>query len=68
MQEQRRQQLLQNVDQQQLQAAIQAAVQAAIQGEQVRVTGKKRDDLQQVISLLKDTKLELPLQYINFRD
>jgi hypothetical protein len=43
-------------------------VHAAIQGEQVRVTGKKRDDLQQVISLLKDTKLELPLQYINFRD
>ncbi len=43
-------------------------VQAAIQGEQVRVTGKKRDDLQQVIAMLKDAKLELPLQYINFRD
>ena len=43
-------------------------VQAAIQGEQVRVTGKKRDDLQQVIAMLKDTKLELPLQYTNFRD
>ncbi|WP_455211502.1 YajQ family cyclic di-GMP-binding protein [Kaarinaea lacus] len=43
-------------------------VQAAIQGEQVRVTGKKRDDLQQVISMLKDAKLELPLQYTNFRD
>lgn len=43
-------------------------VQAAIQGEQVRISGKKRDDLQQVIALLKDAKLELPLQYINFRD
>jgi len=43
-------------------------VQAAIQGEQVRVSGKKRDDLQQVIAMLKDTKLELPLQYTNFRD
>ncbi|MDX5150902.1 MAG: DUF520 family protein [Acidiferrobacterales bacterium] len=43
-------------------------VQAAIQGDQVRISGKKRDDLQQVISLLKNAKLELPLQYINFRD
>ena len=43
-------------------------VQAAIQGEKVRVTGKKRDDLQSVISLLKESKLELPLQYDNFRD
>ena len=43
-------------------------VQAAIQGDQVRISGKKRDDLQQVIALLKDAKLELPLQYINFRD
>lgn len=43
-------------------------VQAAIQGEQVRVTGKKRDDLQHIITLLKDAKLELPLQYNNFRD
>lgn len=43
-------------------------VQSAIQGEQVRVTGKKRDDLQQVIAMLKDAKLDLPLQYINFRD
>jgi uncharacterized protein YajQ (UPF0234 family) len=43
-------------------------VQAAIQGEQVRVTGKKRDDLQQVIAMLKEAKLELPLQYTNFRD
>ena len=43
-------------------------VQAAIQGEQVRITGKKRDDLQQVIAMLKEAKLGLPLQYINFRD
>ena len=43
-------------------------VQAAIQGEQVRVTGKKRDDLQDVIAMLKEQKLELPLQYNNFRD
>lgn len=43
-------------------------VQAAIQGEQVRVTGKKRDDLQQTIAMLKEQNLELPLQYTNFRD
>lgn len=44
-------------------------VQASIQGDTVRVTGKKRDDLQQVIALLKgETKIELPLQYTNFRD
>lgn len=43
-------------------------VQAAIQGEKVRVTGKKRDDLQQVIAMLKEAKLDLPLQYDNFRD
>jgi len=43
-------------------------VQAAIQGEKVRVTGKKRDDLQSVISLLKESQLGLPLQFDNFRD
>ena len=43
-------------------------VQAAIQGDKVRVSGKKRDDLQQVIAMLKEAKLELPLQYTNFRD
>jgi uncharacterized protein YajQ (UPF0234 family) len=43
-------------------------VQASIQGDQVRVSGKKRDDLQSVISLLKNAKLQLPLQYENFRD
>ena len=43
-------------------------VQASIQGDQVRVTGKKRDDLQAVIAALKKQELGLPLQYINFRD
>ena len=43
-------------------------VQASIQGEQVRVTGKKRDDLQQVMAMLKGADLEMPLQYNNFRD
>lgn len=43
-------------------------VQAQIQGDQVRVSGKKRDDLQQVISLLRDADYGLPLQFINFRD
>ena len=43
-------------------------VQTAIQGDKLRVSGKKRDDLQSVISLLKDTDIDLPLQYENFRD
>jgi cyclic-di-GMP-binding protein len=43
-------------------------VQASIQGEKVRVNGKKRDDLQQVIGMLKEADLELPLQFDNFRD
>ncbi|WP_114418477.1 YajQ family cyclic di-GMP-binding protein [Marinospirillum perlucidum] len=43
-------------------------VQAQIQGDQVRVTGKKRDDLQQVIALLKGAELDMPLQFNNFRD
>ena len=43
-------------------------VQAQIQGEQVRVTGKKRDDLQNVIGRLKESELEIPLDYKNFRD
>ena len=43
-------------------------VQAAIQGETVRVTGKKRDDLQEVIAMLKEEDLDLPLQFNNFRD
>jgi len=43
-------------------------VQASIQGDQVRITGKKRDDLQTVISLLRDKDLSVPLQFVNFRD
>ena len=43
-------------------------VQASIQGEQVRITGKKRDDLQDVMALLRGGKFELPLQFNNFRD
>jgi cyclic-di-GMP-binding protein len=43
-------------------------VQASIQGDQVRVTGKKRDDLQSAIALLKEAELGLPLQFKNFRD
>ena len=43
-------------------------VQVAIQGDKLRVTGKKRDDLQSVIAFLKDSNLGIPLQYMNFRD
>lgn len=43
-------------------------VQVAIQGEKLRVTGKKRDDLQSVIAMLKDENYGLPLQFNNFRD
>ncbi len=43
-------------------------VQAAIQGEKIRISGKKRDDLQQVIAMLRDAELEVPLQFENFRD
>ena len=43
-------------------------VQSTIQGDQVRVSGKKRDDLQQVMGLLREAQLGLPLQFTNFRD
>jgi len=43
-------------------------VQVAIQGDELRVTGKKRDDLQAVIEFVKGLSIELPLQYNNFRD
>ena len=43
-------------------------VQASIQGDQVRVTGKKRDDLQATIAELKEAAFDLPLQFENFRD
>lgn len=43
-------------------------VQSQIQGDQVRVTGKKRDDLQTVIALLREQEFDQPLQFNNFRD
>ncbi len=43
-------------------------VQAQIQDQQVRVSGKQRDDLQTVMTALRAAKLDLPLQYVNFRD
>jgi uncharacterized protein YajQ (UPF0234 family) len=43
-------------------------VQAAIQGEQVRVTGKKRDDLQAVMKLVREAELEQSFQFTNFKD
>ena len=43
-------------------------VQAQVQGEKVRVTGKKRDDLQEAIAVLRKAVLEVPLQFNNFRD
>lgn len=43
-------------------------VQAAIQGDELRISGKKRDDLQKIIDLIKSLKIDQPLQYVNFRD
>jgi len=43
-------------------------VQVAIQGDELRVSGKKRDDLQATIALVRGLKLEQPLQYLNFRE
>lgn len=43
-------------------------VQVSIQGDEVRISGKKRDELQEVIALCKKLEVELPLQYVNFRD
>ena len=45
-----------------------AKVQASIQGDAVRVSGKKRDDLQSTIAMLKEQDFDLPLQFVNFRD
>jgi len=42
--------------------------QVAIQGDELRITGKKRDDLQAAIAFIKEMKLPHPLQYVNFRD
>ena len=43
-------------------------VQAALQGDKVRITGKQRDELQSAIQLLRGSKLDVPLQFNNFRD
>ncbi|MEL0067463.1 MAG: DUF520 family protein, partial [Gammaproteobacteria bacterium] len=43
-------------------------VQTAIQGDKLRVTGKKRDDLQKVMALLRESDIDIPLQFNNFRD
>jgi hypothetical protein len=43
-------------------------VQSQTQGDQLRVTGKKRDVLQEVISSLKESDIDLPLNFVNFRD
>jgi hypothetical protein len=43
-------------------------VQASIQGDELRISGKKRDDLQDAIALIRGLKIEQPLQYVNFRD
>ena len=43
-------------------------VQAGIQGDSIRVSGKKRDELQQTIQLIKDKKYDIPIQFDNFRD
>ncbi len=45
-----------------------AKVQASINGDEVRITGKKRDDLQSMIELLKTSDIKIPLQFKNFRD
>jgi cyclic-di-GMP-binding protein len=43
-------------------------VQASIQGEKVRIIGKQRDDLQNAMTLLRKSKVDMPLQFNNFRD
>ena len=43
-------------------------VQAKIQGSELRISGAKKDNLQDVMSKINELKLELPLQFINFRD
>jgi uncharacterized protein YajQ (UPF0234 family) len=48
--------------------ATKIKVQMAIQGDEIRVSGKKRDDLQKVMQLIKEMDIRIPLQYINFRD
>ena len=42
-------------------------IQISIQGDQVRISGKKRDDLQEVINIIKDHEFDIPLQFVNYR-
>jgi uncharacterized protein YajQ (UPF0234 family) len=42
-------------------------VQASVQGDQVRISGKNRDDLQEIIKILKETDFDIPLQFVNYR-
>jgi uncharacterized protein YajQ (UPF0234 family) len=46
----------------------QLKIQTAVQGDQIRVTGKKRDDLQSVMAMLREAKIAIPLQFVNFRE
>jgi uncharacterized protein YajQ (UPF0234 family) len=48
--------------------AAKLKVQVAIQGDELRISGKKRDDLQSAIAHVKGLEIEQPLQYVNFRD
>jgi uncharacterized protein YajQ (UPF0234 family) len=48
--------------------ATKLKVQVSLQGDELRVTGKKRDDLQEAITYVKSMENDLPLQYVNFRD
>lgn len=48
--------------------AAKTKTQASIQGDEVRISGKKRDDLQAAIALIKELDIDLPLQFVNFRD
>lgn len=62
---------IEQADSKKLIASIKEAklkVETQITGDKLRVTGKKRDDLQDAIALLKKSKVELPLQFNNFRD
>ena len=43
-------------------------VQVSIQGSELRISGKKRDDLQETIAFIKEMNIEQPLQYVNFRN
>ena len=70
----RRYRIVQGIDRDQGRAIVKCVkdsklkVQTSIQGEKIRITGKKRDDLQQVIAMLREADLDIPLQFENFRD